>query len=314
MNKEEFLRVLEQKLSVLNDRERLDVLEEYSQHIDMKIESGQTEEEAVRDFGDPEELVADLLDAYHINSGRTSFFGRMLKKCGNLCKMCTGGCVRLWRGLLDLCVKLWRGSVGLCVKLWKGLASLCMRFWRGLVSLGRGFCLLVSGCARRIRRSVKGIFGGFRKHDSQTADPGETFEVTQKVEKQRISWGEWKSIRAKKRAERGEKKEREKGTMLSRGFTKCADWIGKAVLFCWKSFLFVAAIPVLLLGVSSLFLGGLVIVLLLQGYPLIGIGVGTLGVILSSFGMTALILSWVFTGKGNKNFDVASDEGEKYEN
>lgn len=68
MTKTEFLSLLEQRLMVLNDEERSDLLSEYKQHIEMKIQSGLSEEDAIADFGDPEELVRELLDAYHLNT------------------------------------------------------------------------------------------------------------------------------------------------------------------------------------------------------------------------------------------------------
>ncbi|MBQ5614808.1 MAG: hypothetical protein IIU81_00585, partial [Peptococcaceae bacterium] len=40
---------------------------EYTQHIDMKVASGLSEEDAIADFGDPEELIKELLDVYHLN-------------------------------------------------------------------------------------------------------------------------------------------------------------------------------------------------------------------------------------------------------
>ena len=46
MTKTEFLNLLEQRLFVLNDNERADLLSEYEQHIEMKIQSGLSEEEA----------------------------------------------------------------------------------------------------------------------------------------------------------------------------------------------------------------------------------------------------------------------------
>jgi len=67
MKKEEFLKKLEKRLSILNETERKDILDEYSDHIDKKIQSGMTEEEAVKDFGDFETLVKDILSAYKIN-------------------------------------------------------------------------------------------------------------------------------------------------------------------------------------------------------------------------------------------------------
>ncbi len=58
MSKAEFLQELEKRLHVLNEKERQDVLEEYAQHIDLKIANGMSEEEAVKDFGSIEELIA----------------------------------------------------------------------------------------------------------------------------------------------------------------------------------------------------------------------------------------------------------------
>ncbi len=68
MTKTEFLNLLEQRLMVLNDSERADLLSEYEEHIDMKIKSGLSEEEAIEGFGDPEELIKELLDVYHLNT------------------------------------------------------------------------------------------------------------------------------------------------------------------------------------------------------------------------------------------------------
>ena len=67
MNKEEFLEKLEKELSILNEKERQDIIEEYKDTIEEKVKHGQTEEEAVKDFGDLDELVSDILDAYKIN-------------------------------------------------------------------------------------------------------------------------------------------------------------------------------------------------------------------------------------------------------
>lgn len=81
MKKAEFLQELEERLRVLNDQERQDVLDEYVQHIDMKTAAGMSEEEAVGDFGNLDELITDLLDAYHVNSEyATEVSGRAYKR------------------------------------------------------------------------------------------------------------------------------------------------------------------------------------------------------------------------------------------
>ena len=60
MNKTEFLDELKNCLAVLEEKEQQDILEEYTQHIDMKMERGLSEEEAIGDFGDLDELVAEI--------------------------------------------------------------------------------------------------------------------------------------------------------------------------------------------------------------------------------------------------------------
>ncbi|GEM_PF-4839329 len=69
MNKSEFLKYLEKRLSVLNKKEREDIIQEYSQHIDMKVKSGLTEYEAIKDFGDLKAFVDEILEAYNIDPG-----------------------------------------------------------------------------------------------------------------------------------------------------------------------------------------------------------------------------------------------------
>ncbi len=67
MTKNEFFKYLDKRLSVLNEKEREDIKSEYSQHIDMKIQSGKSEEEAIKDFGDIESFVDDILSAYNVD-------------------------------------------------------------------------------------------------------------------------------------------------------------------------------------------------------------------------------------------------------
>lgn len=67
MNKKEFLEKIEKKLSVLDEKERKDILDEYKDTISEKVKRGQSEEEAVADFGDIDELVKEVLSAYKID-------------------------------------------------------------------------------------------------------------------------------------------------------------------------------------------------------------------------------------------------------
>ena len=68
MDKNTFMRELERSLSVLQESELRDILSEYEQHIDMKVKSGLSEEEAIADFGSIPELTAEILEAYHVRA------------------------------------------------------------------------------------------------------------------------------------------------------------------------------------------------------------------------------------------------------
>lgn len=66
MNKETFLAQLREYIQVLEEQEQEDILEEYAQHIDIKIQKGLSEEEAIADFGSMKVLAAEILEAYHV--------------------------------------------------------------------------------------------------------------------------------------------------------------------------------------------------------------------------------------------------------
>lgn len=61
MNKNEFLSRLEQGLQSLQTQERSEILLEYAQHIDQKVQDGFKEEEVINDFGDIDELLKELV-------------------------------------------------------------------------------------------------------------------------------------------------------------------------------------------------------------------------------------------------------------
>ncbi|MEG0980871.1 MAG: DUF1700 domain-containing protein [Erysipelotrichaceae bacterium] len=72
MKKDEFLSILNHRLQVIDDKERKDIIDEYENHIDMRIHEGKSEEEAIADFGDLDELIDDILAAYKIDSKKVN--------------------------------------------------------------------------------------------------------------------------------------------------------------------------------------------------------------------------------------------------
>lgn len=72
MKKLEFLQKLTAKLSVLQQSEVAEIINEYTDHIDAKIASGISEEEVINDFGNIDELAKEILLAYHVErKGKT---------------------------------------------------------------------------------------------------------------------------------------------------------------------------------------------------------------------------------------------------
>ena len=61
MTKEEFEKKLREKLNLLEEDEINDIVEEYLGYIEEKMQNGATEEDAIKDFGDIDELAKELL-------------------------------------------------------------------------------------------------------------------------------------------------------------------------------------------------------------------------------------------------------------
>lgn len=71
MNKKEFLNSLQKKLSILDEQEVKDIINEYEDIIDQKVKDGKTELEAVKEFGSIDELSSEILKTYKLNSKYT---------------------------------------------------------------------------------------------------------------------------------------------------------------------------------------------------------------------------------------------------
>jgi len=67
MNKNEFLEKLARKIKILNQNEVVDIIDEYAGYIDNKVAEGKSEEEAVADFGNVNDLAKEILSAYKLS-------------------------------------------------------------------------------------------------------------------------------------------------------------------------------------------------------------------------------------------------------
>ena len=247
MDKREFLNELGKYLNILEEQEQQDILNEYSQHIEMKMEKGMSEEEAIEDFGTLEVLAAEILSAYHI---------KLQKKA-----------VGEYHGIHTIIKKGKRWGNNVAAAAWEG----GRRLWRGIKWL--------------VKTPAAAIY----------------------------SW--WRKLpQFKKR----EKKQGDRNTMERYGFMKgIKNFVVNACGFCvsvcfWCArwafnlmVLFIAAIAGIM-ALMCLFGFGVLFVLLLAGYPLIGITLACFGGLVMCGAFTALLLLFIkFKKKDVEKEEVA---------
>lgn len=127
MNKQEFLHELRSRICILEETEQQDILSEYAQHIDLRIAGGLSEEEAIQDFGDPGELAAEILEAYHVDPSRLSASSRSGQAAQSLRRSAAG--------LRDRLGRLSRGITGSLGRWGCGISAWWRRSWQRLRAL-----------------------------------------------------------------------------------------------------------------------------------------------------------------------------------
>ena len=83
MSKEEFLKTLRKRLSILEDSEIEDIISEYEGYIEEKVNVGLSESEAIKELGDIDEIVSDLLAAYKVKEPKSDNFNSIINKFCN---------------------------------------------------------------------------------------------------------------------------------------------------------------------------------------------------------------------------------------
>ena len=83
MNKKEFINALKSKLDILENQEIEDIIAEYQDYIEEKVNKGMTEEEAVEELGNIDEIVDDLLGAYKIKNKKEKSNSNILEQIIN---------------------------------------------------------------------------------------------------------------------------------------------------------------------------------------------------------------------------------------
>lgn len=319
MDKTEFLTELKRYLSVLDEREQKDILDEYAQHIDMKIQRGMSEAEAIGDFGSVEELAAEILEAYHVNP---QYSVRARLEPGQAAQKLASGSAGALRKLLGWCRRFgsWCGQQG-------------KRVWKGLGNVGRTLWCVVrkpfTAWTRRRQLRLEGLeTGGEYFGDSQAAEAAsgmtalpEESRILKMTEEMCPSDGSGVRMTGARAAETGaaglagssempgaaRKRPAHKrvgqsiqsggrmiggaGLGLWRGLWKLAGFV---VRVCWNCGVIFLALCVAGCTLFCLYGLGVLAVLLAQGYPLAGVTIGCLGVVMCGGSLTAasLCLLW----------------------
>ncbi len=232
MNKNDYLNRLSRLLHMLQESEVKDILDEYEQHIDMKIAEGMTEEEAVAAFGTVEELAGEILDAYHVKADfKEKKKKEVLEKVQTESKKAIKSAGEAGKGFYD------RG----------------MDFVRKIGD-GTGRCL--KKCCRKVKNICLAPFlllkRFFSKKEKEDLEPV-------RIEKEKTRWNVFGLIKS---------------------FVKGIFRFLKKI--CYGAIFICSAITELIM----ILVVGMLAVLLILGYPVIGVSIISLGIVMA-VGVTA---------------------------
>lgn len=322
MTKTEFLEHLETKLKVLNQKERDDILSEYAQHIEFKMESGLSEEEAIHDFGNLEELSAEILDAYNVNpdydkktihiDGRNigkkmsragHKMGEGFRKCSQFVKnMCHDRSMGRLKGVWKCClivVALFAAYLPLAgIDLWIGDLLYSMFGYpfdyllAGIVILGFHLLYLFFSVSVLYSFVVRSRYGSDEEHgERQEEGKTENRPFTQ-VSKRLKDLFTLPGFTKRPRIARKQGK-----NSLIR---LICDVIKAGAYLLLKGITICILTPVLLFQLFLVVMFGILIVLVVLGYPLIGVTVISFGGLLCGFALIWFVVSILFSKKAGK--------------
>ena len=319
MDKKEFLSALENSLSLLQEEELRDIVSEYEQHIDMKVAKGLTEAEAIADFGSLQELTGEILEAYHV---RADYAAKTEKSRGTEKKIfekIKSGGKQDGYGLWE---KAKRAGDGLACSLKKGWSQLCGLFGR------MGAWMASHTPWRRKWAAEEAIFSDTTGDGGVEAENGVWTEDERSGRKRRTGKTNIKEIFARKRGGKEKMRSAEVRTgIVGTGFNARAEGIGQifrwgmeaalwGIRLVWNGSWLIFAVFTGAFGLFSLFGMGVLTVLLIQGYPLAGVTIGCMGVVLCMFSAAGLGMSLMWRRYTPKEADdevIHKDEVNKGE-
>lgn len=339
MNKQEFLDYLSQRLEVLEKTEREDILAEFDQHINNKMAGGCTEEEAIADFGDPEEFVEEILEAYKVNPDynqpqtEKNTLGRWLKNFGNgvnaiadsLFQMEKRQLITVLLKLLVLCLVLWLIKVPLNIIIdfvsnaFSALPDFLYLPIQTIITVLFNLAYFLLVCYSLYLFVIKTFLAdkGF-----QPFDPSEIPKTNRKgsTRKEKATMNEENCDRVYEAADFTETELDEDGTatdqsilseIKAKGYRfrkekqKPQKESGNSILIeiiavCLKILIFLCMIPVIFYAFANLIGLGISFVMMCSGLPLIGITIAALGSLLCVSVLIIFVFRLLFGNKSQK--------------
>lgn len=317
MTKEEFLKKLEQQLNLINDEERIDILSEYEQHIEMKITNGLSEEEAIEDFGDMDELVKEILEAYHINTDYGSRGRRLSKTLGYYIHCAADFLTQLattllemdrrqlgqlfikalgvafflfiFRLLLELCSDVLYPLIAIFPRFIEHPLRMILRFAVNLIFVI--FCLYM--LVFFIRKYVLVDYEPLKQpdYDSYPQEPRESLSGTEVFNTVKQKTDDLTSeIKERVRRERQESRPHREHSMNLGAF--CLSIISVVIKFIAVLILIPGALTILALAIAC----GALIVFIFQGFSFFGLTLAAIGALLTAIACFAIIFKFVFGG------------------
>lgn len=253
MKKIEFLRELEEQLMILNDNERRDILEEYEQHIDLKISAGMLEEAATTDFGNMTELVDNILSAYNVNLN----YNKSKDK------------VKIKVRMENLFKKVWSHLKNGCKK----IGNRCKKINKGIKNTFLSLCISFKNCfnksnhnLKKLNNNIKNLFRKNREKNMEKTNEKDSIKeaTTQGIEISR---------------------ENKKWSIIN----KMGTTIKNLFIWFYKLFIVVVELPVLFISVLLIISFGCFVVLLFNRFPVIGILFMLIGSIVNALGILLIL-------------------------
>ena len=250
MDKKTFLEELRKSLRVLKDEEVQDIISEYEQHIDLKVEKGLTVKQAIDDFGNVKILAAEILEGYHVKTE----FDFMQENTVSKPNLVSNG------------QEIAKTSV-------KTLFAWINMIWRGIFNSFRwcGKVMMSPLIWLKSKMSCKE-----REHDD-VIDPFKQYSHLKNWLVQKMKGF---------------------GSMIFRLLGQLVNMSLWCVRICWNCFVTGAALSIGVFGLMCLFAVGIFAVLLFQGYPVIGVTIGCLGLVVCMFAVTVFV--WTLIWKSPK--------------